>query len=383
MSGPLRGVRVIDMTSVAMGPYATQILGDMGADVVKVESPDGDVFRHIAPSRNPGMGASFLNLNRNKRSIVLDLKRPEQAEQLRELACHADVFVSNVRPKAMARLGLNDASLRARNQRLIYCAAYGFSERGPYAGRPAFDDIIQAMSGLAAVQAAPGTGKPAYVNTLIADKTAGLTIAYAIAMALYERERSGLGQVLEIPMFETLVSFTLIEHLAGHTFDPPEGALGYERLLTAARRPYKTLDGFIALLPYTTEQWKRFFRVAGRPEVAEDPRYMEPTNRSRNIHTLYGMLADLVAERTTAQWLSLLADADIPHSEVLSLQALMDDPHLRETGMLRRTAHPTEGTLRTIGIPGTLSRTPGTIRRPAPNLGEHRLSDIMEEWTAA
>ena len=301
MSGPLEGIRVIDLTSVAMGPYATQIMGDMGADVIKIESRDGDVFRHAGPARHAGMGAPFLNFNRNKRSVVLDLKSPDDAASLRALVKDADVFVSNVRPKSMARLGLDDAALRAINPRLVYCGAYGFSEQGRYAGRPAFDDIIQAMSGIAAIQANATTGEPAYVNTIIADKTAGLTIAWAVAMALYERERSGLGQAIEVPMFETLVGFGMMEHLAGRTFDPPEGPMGYERLLSSARRPYRTQDGFIALLPYTTAQWQRFFRLAGRPEVAEDPRYMEPAQRSRNIHTLYGMLADLVAERSTAE----------------------------------------------------------------------------------
>lgn len=381
MSGPLAGVRVLDLTSVAMGPYATQILGDMGADVVKIEAQGGDVFRHVAPARHAGMGAPFLNLNRNKRSIVLDLKQPEQAEQLRELARHADVFVSNVRPAAMARLGLDDASLRARNPRLITCGAYGFSERGPYAGRPAFDDIIQAMSGLAAVQAHPETGQPAYVNSIVADKTAGLTVAYAIAMALYERERSGLGQAIEVPMFETLVSFTLVEHLAGHSFEPPEGPMGYERLLTPARRPYATQDGFIALLPYTTAQWQRFFRLAGEPAMAEDPRTTDPALRSRHIHQLYGMLADLVAQRSTAEWLALLADADIPHSPVLGLQDLPADPHLQQTGMFTPHTHPSEGALRMLGIPTAFSRTPGSVRRPAPTLGQHTVEDLAREWT--
>lgn len=378
--GPLAGVRVIDLSSVAMGPYATQILGDMGADVVKIEAEGGDVFRHVGPARHPGMGAPFLNLNRNKRSIVLNLKQPAQAEQLRELVRHADVFVSNVRPAAMARLGLDDASLRARNPRLIYCGAYGFSERGPYAGRPAFDDIIQAMSGLAAVQANAESGEPAYMNTIVADKTAGLTVAYAIAMALYERERSGLGQAIEVPMFETLTAFTLVEHLAGHTFEPPAGPMGYDRLLSSARRPYRTLDGFIALLPYTTAQWQRFFRLAGQPEMADDPRATDPALRSRHIHQLYGMLADLVARRSTAEWLALLAEADIPHAPVQPLEALLADPHLQQTGMFPPQAHPSEGALRTLGIATQFSRTPGSIRRAAPTLGQHAMDDLAREW---
>jgi crotonobetainyl-CoA:carnitine CoA-transferase CaiB-like acyl-CoA transferase len=383
MSGPLQGVRVIDLTSVAMGPYATQIMGDMGADVIKIESRDGDVFRHAGPARHTGMGAPFLNFNRNKRSVVLDLKSPDDAASLRALVKDADVFVSNVRPKSMARLGLDDAALRALNPRLVYCGAYGFSEQGRYAGRPAFDDIIQAMSGIAAIQANATTGEPAYVNTIIADKTAGLTIAWAVAMALYERERSGLGQAIEVPMFETLVGFGMMEHLAGRTFNPPEGPMGYDRLLSSARRPYRTQDGFIALLPYTTAQWQRFFRLAGQPEVAEDARYMEPAQRSRNIHTLYGMLADMVAQRSTAQWLALLADADIPHSEVLSMDAVMADPHLHEAGMVQQHQHPTEGALTGLGIATRFSRTPGSIRRLAPGLGQDAMADIAAEWSTA
>src|SRR5262245_57532778 len=230
MPGPLTDVRVIDLTSVVMGPYATQILGDMGADVIKVESPEGDVCRHVAPFRNRGMGAFFLNLNRNKRSVALDLKNEDERQVLLDLLADADVFVTTVRPQAMRRLGLDYESLRERNPRLIYCGAYGFSEEGPYAGRPAFDDVIQAMCGMASLQG-KGLGEneqngPRYVNTIFADKTVGCVMAYSIAMALYERERSGRGQAIEVPMFETMVSFTLIEHMAGETFCPAQESMG-------------------------------------------------------------------------------------------------------------------------------------------------------------
>jgi len=378
MHGPLRGVRVIDLTTVAMGPYATQILGDMGADVVKVEAPEGDVFRYAAPQKSAGMGAAFLNLNRNKRSVVMDLKRPEERARLVELVRGADVFVFNVRPQSMRKLGLDYETLRAANPRLVYCGAYGFSERGPYAGQPAFDDIIQAMSGIAALQGRNAPAGPAYVNTIIADKAAGLTAAYAIAMALYERERSGEGQAIEVPMFETIVSFTLVEHLAGETFVPAQGAMGYERVLSANRRPYRTRDGYIGLLPYTTAQWQRFFTVAGEPALASDPRVADPATRSRNIDTLYAELARIVASRTSAEWVELLKDADIPMSPVRAPDELLDDPHLAAIDFFAAMSHPSEGELRTLGIPVTFSRTPGSVRRPPPRLGEHT-REILEE----
>lgn len=376
--GPLAGVRVVDMTSVAMGPYATQILGDMGADVVKVEAPDGDVLRFVAPARHAGMGAAFLNLNRNKRSIALDLKRSEDREALLELIERADVLVYNVRPQSMRKLGLDYDALRERNPRLIHCGAYGFSERGPYAGRPAFDDIIQAMSGIAALQGHRSASGPAYVNTIFADKTAGLAVAYAIAMALFERERSGLGQAIEVPMFETLVSFNLIEHLAGATFHPAEGAMGYERVLSAHRKPYATRDGYLGLLPYTTAQWQRFFEAAGRPELAADPRVTQPELRSRHIGELYALVDELVAQRTTAQWLELLKDADIPATPVSTPDDLLRDPHLEQLGFFGRETHPSEGEIRSLGIPVHFSRTPGALRRPAPRLDEHR-EEILDE----
>jgi crotonobetainyl-CoA:carnitine CoA-transferase CaiB-like acyl-CoA transferase len=361
-TGPLAGIRVVDMTSVGMGPYATQILGDMGAEVIKVESPAGDVFRHAEPARHAGMGACFLNLNRNKQFLVLDVKREDDLAQLKTLIAGADVFISNVRPQSLRRLGLDYESLRVANPRLIYCGAYGYSEAGPYAGMPAFDDIIQARSGMAQFQGANSTEGPQYVNTILADKVAGLTVAYTIPMALYERERSGLGQAIEVPMFETLVSFLAVEQLAGQTFIPERGPSGYPRVMSAHRKPYRTLDGYIALLPYTTAQWSRFFSLSGHAELASDPKYAEPAARSANIDELYATLADIVSGKTTAQWLALLADADIPHSEVSAFGELFDDPHLRATGTFFEYDHPTEGRLRAVGIPTRFSRTPGNIR---------------------
>ncbi len=360
-TGPLAGIRVIDMTSVAMGPYATQILGDMGAEVIKVEPPAGDVFRHAEPARHAAMGASFLNLNRNKQFVVLDVKQPDDLAALKALIATADVFVSNVRPQSLRKLGLDYASLRADHPRLIYCGAYGYSEDGPYAGA----GVRRHHPGAQRHGAVPGCELergPQYVNTILADKVAGLTVAYAIPMALYERERSGQGQAIEVPMFETLVSFLATEQLAGQTFIPPLGPAGYPRVMSAHRKPYRTRDGHIALLPYTSAQWLRFFDVSGHAELAHDRRYATPAARSANIDALYATLAEIVAQRTTAEWLDLLRDADIPHSEVPHFDSLADDPHLRATGMMFEYDHPSEGRLRGIGIPTRFSRTPGNIR---------------------
>lgn len=373
--GPLSGVRVVDMTSVGMGPYATQILGDMGAEVIKIEAPEGDVFRTSAPAVNPGMGPAYLNLNRNKYSVTLDAKNHDDRQSILELIDHADVFISNVRPAALARLGLDATALCQRNPRLIHCSAVGFGQKGPYASQPAFDDIIQAMSGLADLQGR-NTGTPAFINTILADKVAGLTLAYAIPMALYERERSGLGQALEVPMFETLVSFTLIEHMSGHTFDPPRGSMGYNRVLSAQRRPYPTRDGFLAILPYTDAQWRRFFSLANRDDLAQDQRYASATARAQHFDILYQDLADIVAQRGTEEWLQLLANADIPHSRVNTLESLQDDPHLQAVGFFQYQDHPTEGPLVTTAVPVAFSRTPGTIRRLAPTQDADR--DILK-----
>ncbi|MCG7361278.1 CoA transferase [Roseomonas sp. ACRSG] len=374
-AGPLAGVRVVDMTSVGMGPYATQILGDMGAEVIKVEAPEGDVFRSSAPAASPGMGAVYLNLNRNKRSVTLNVKQPADRDKLLTLIDGADVFVSNVRPLALARLGLAAETLCARNPRLIHVSAVGFGQDGPYAAAPAFDDIIQAMSGLADLQGR-NAGAPAYVNTILADKAAGLTLAYAIPMALYERERSGLGQAIEVPMFETLVSFTLVEHMGGRSFDPPRGSMGYGRVLSPHRRPYRTADGFLALLPYTDAQWVRFFTLSGHEELARDPRYVSAATRAHHFDELYGDLARIVAGRSTQEWLDLLREADIPHSKVNSLDALFEDPHLKATGFFRHVEHPTEGRLVATAPPVRFSRTPATIRRPAPRQdADHGLLD--------
>lgn len=381
-NGPLTGIKVVDMTTVAMGPYATQILGDMGADIVKVEAPGGDVFRHAAPAVHPGMGAAFLNLNRNKRSIGLDLKNPGEKQILIDLILDADIFIFNVRPQSMRKLGLSFDELSARNSRLIYCGAYGFSDSGPYAGRPAFDDIIQAMSGMASLQNYNREGGPSYVNTILADKTVGLTLVYAISMALYEREKSGVGQAIEVPMFETMVSFNLIEHLGGETFDPPRGGMGYERVLSPYRRPYRTSDGYLSLMPYTTAQWQRFFELADRKDLVHDPRVTSPKRRSESIGELYSILAEIVEQRSTADWMAVLGQADVPCAPVNSPEDLLSDEHLQAIGFFQDCMHPSEGKVRTMQVPVKFSRTPGGVRRLAPMLDEHR-AEIVNELKSA
>jgi crotonobetainyl-CoA:carnitine CoA-transferase CaiB-like acyl-CoA transferase len=375
MSGPLAGIRILDLTTVLLGPLATQIMGDMGADVIKVEAPEGDITRQVTPLRNPGMGAMFLNANRNKRSLALDLKHPDARAALLRLIAGTDVFVHSMRPKALDRLGLGWETLRALNPGLIFCGAYGFREGGPYAGKPAYDDIIQAASGVAVLQ---GGDEPRYAGMVLADKTTALTVVYAVTMALFERERSGRGQAIEVPMLETLVAFVMAEHLDGRTFEPPLGTAGYARVLAPHRRPYRTLDGHIGILPYTSAQWRRFFELADRPQMLEDPRVVDAVERSRHIGELYALVAEIMPERSTADWLAALDQADIPAMPVNGPDDLFDDPHLAATGFFGVMEHPTEGTLRTLGIPVGFSDTPGSIRRPAPRLGEHSRELLAE-----
>ena len=382
-AGALEGVRVVDMTGVGMGPWATQMLADMGADVVKIESPGGgDIFRHVHPQRHAAMSHAFLNLNRNKRSVVLDAKRPAERAALLALVERADVFVSNVRPQALARLGLGYEALRERNPRLIYCGCYGYSEAGPYAGRPAVDDTIQAASGLAWFQGSGGAPEehrpPRYVKSIIADKVAALWVAQSIAMALYARERTGLGQAVEVPMFESLVAFMMVEHLAGRTFVPPAGPPGYNRITADSRKPFATQDGYLAVVPYTDAQWQRFFELADRPDLAADPRFAKLDARSRNIGELYALLEPIMASKTSAQWIALFSTADLPFAPVNSVDDLLADPHLRAVGFWQAMQHPTEGPLTLPGIPVHFSATPGSIRRHPPALGEHTAEVLAE-----
>lgn len=378
MRSALEGIRILDLTSVGMGPMATQMLGDFGADVIKVESSSGDVFRHVTPQKNRGMSHAHLNFNRNKRSVVLDIKKEEAREQLFALLESSDVLVSNMRASAMRRLGLDYESLKEQFPRLVHCACYGYGENGAYAGRPAIDDTIQAASGMAWLQASAGDAAPRYANTVVADKVVALYVSNAIMFALYARERTGRGQAVEVPMFESMVAFLIHEHMAGMTYDPPMGDPGYSRLLNEFRRPFRTADGYMSVVPYTSAQWQRFFAMAGDPELANDPRFDTPENRSRHFSDLYQYVEKTLASKPTAEWETALVDADIPFSRVNSLADLLDDPHLKSVEFWRKEQHPSEGALIQPAIPIRLSDTPGNIRRHAPQLGEHT-DEILAE----
>lgn len=380
MAGALDGVRIVDMTTVGMGPMATQFLGDLGADVVKVESAEGDVFRHVTPQRHHGMSHAFLNFNRNKRSVILDLKGEAGQRSLAGLLAHADVFVTNMRAPALRRLALDAESLAPTYPRLIHCSCYGYSERGPYAGRAAIDDTIQAASGVAWLQGDAGAAEPTYVRTVIADKVLALYVSNAITAALCARQSTGAGQAIEVPMFECMVSFLATEHLAGKTFVPPEGPTGYSRLLNRFRRPLRTRDGFISVVPYTDGQWRRFFALAGTPAMADDERYRTAPQRSRNIEQLYSFVEDVVKTRETEEWLELLQSADIPFARVNSLDDLVSDPHLQAVGFWQRVEHPTEGSLLQTGLPIHFSKTPASVRCLAPGLGTDDADAIAKSW---
>ena len=379
MTGPLDGVRVIDLTNTVLGPIGTQILGDAGADVIKVEPPAGDLVRYIGPRRTHGMGAYFLNLNRNKRSVVLDLKHPPAREALSKLIATADVLVYNMRPAAAERLGIGYTTLAPRHPRLIHASASGFRVGSSRGDEPAYDDIIQGMSGMASLNGlAAGADGPRYVPMVMADKISGTVLASSVSMALYARERSGRGQALHVPMLDTVLAFMLPEHLWGATIGDTDAGLGYTRMLTPHRRPYATADGHLCLIAVTDAQWVRFLRVIERPELIADPRFVGTAARSANIDFVYGEVAVALRRHTTAEWLRRLADADIPHGRANSLEDLLEDGYLREVGFFRDGEHPTEGTTKTLAIPVQYSGTPGSIRRLAPGLGEHTAEVLAE-----
>ncbi|MET0338095.1 MAG: CoA transferase [Caulobacter sp.] len=370
--GALDGVRIIDLTSVVMGPYATQVLGDWGADVIKVEPPEGDVVRAIAPGRNAGMGALFLNANRNKRSLCIDLRDPRGREALLELLRDADVFVSNIRPQALQRLGLGPEILEAANERLIQVSLTGFGSDGPYAGQPAYDDLIQGATGIAALGERQGQDIPRYAPIALADRICGLYAAAAISTALYERASSGKGQRVEVPMFETMASFVLGDHMGGLTFDPPMDDGGYQRLLSKDRRPFETADGRICAVVYNDVQWAAFLKEVGMSDLPQrDARFDGFANRTRNIDHVYGFLAATFRTRTTQDWLTALGPAGVPVTPMHDLKSLVEDPHLAATGFFSDVVHPSEGPMKMTAPPTRWSRTPASVNRQAPALGEH------------
>jgi len=378
MSGPLEDVRVLDLTTVVMGPYGTQILADLGADVVKVEPPEGDVMRHAWPFRHPGMGHIFLNANRNKRSVVLDLKQPAALEACLALAKGADVLVYNIRPQAMGRLRLSYEEVRKVNPKIIYVGCFGYSQRGPYAAKAAYDDLIQGAAGIPWLLHKQGAAEPRYAPIIVADRAVGQQVASAVSAALYFREKSGKGQRVDVPMFEHLLQIVLGEHLGGYTFDPQQGEAGYARMLAPDRRPYQTKDGYVCALIYNDKQWRAYFEVLGKPEMFGDRKYCSQEARSQNYAEAYAFVAEQMKTRTTAEWLAALEGADIPVQRMNSLADIVADPHLAATGYFRSVEHPTEGRIRSMAVPSEWSESPPQYRRHAPRLGEHTREVLRE-----
>ena len=375
--GPLAGIRVIDLTTVVLGPFATQTLGDLGADVIKVESPEGDNCRWIGPCRNHGMGSYFAMLNRNKRGIVLDLKRAAARDALLHLVDGADVFVHNMRSGAAERLGFGYAALSVRNPRLVYASASGFRKGSSKQEHPAFDDLIQGVSGMAALNAG-ADGAPRYVPSVIVDKLTGQMLASMIGMALFHRERSGEGQEVHVPMLETMLSFLLVEHMWGAVFDRPELGLGYPRMLTPHRRPYATKDGYISVIAVSDAHWSRLFAAMGRASLIHDPRFATIAARSDNVDALYAVLTDEMRERDTAEWLAILRELDIPCGAANMLDDLLDDEYLQETHFFQKARHPRDGDVTITAIPARFSASPASVRRLWPALGEHT-EEVLRE----
>ncbi len=375
--GPLAGIQILDLSSVILGPYATMILGDFGADIIKVEHPEGDSSRFVNPGRSRGMSGTALNLHRNKRSIALNLKNPAGRHALLRLSRNADALIHNVRPLAMNRLGLDYDSVSAECPSIVYCACTGYGSDGPYAQRPAYDDLIQGVSGLAALMGQVHEN-PRYVPSAICDKIVGMAAVNALVAALLHRERSGEGQYVEVPMFETMISFNLAEHICDAVFDPPMEPVGYARVLSPDRRPYATLDGYLCMLAYTDRQWRAFFRIVGREELMDDTRFRELSGRTQNVDALYGIVAEEVAKRTTAEWLDHCDQAQIPATPVKNLSEARSDPHLQAVEFFKTREHPSEGKYFSVGIPANFARTPCEVIRDAPRLNENG-ADILRE----
>jgi len=377
-SGPLCGIRVVDLTAMVMGPYSTQIMADMGADVIKVEPPDGDQTRYVSTGKEPGLCGVFINVNRGKRSIVLDLRDEQDKQTLNQLIATADVFIHSMRAKAITKLGYDYQQVKSLNPTIVYTNCYGYSRRGPYADRPAYDDTIQAECALNAVQEQL-TGEANFVGTIMADKVAGLTVLYATVMALFHRQRTGEGQEVEVGMFETMASFMLAEHADKALFDPPIGPAYYHRAIAKNRRPYKTKNGQIAALVYNDKHWS-LFTDAVKPHWAT-PELEKLENRAKRINEVYGFLAETFAERTTEEWLELLSELGIPASPLRSADDLFNDPHLNQINFFEKITTPS-GNLRFPGVPTWFSASPGKVHGSAPALGAHS-NEILAELSIA
>lgn len=388
VTGPLAGVRIIDLTSVVLGAYATQILGDMGADVIKVESPlgdrgdGGDVMRWAgqAPNGIRDLGPIFVSINRNKRSVLLDLKKDAAKRAIRKLIATADVFCANVRYEGLKRMGLSYEDVKAIKPDIVYIHAAGYGSDGPYAGLPAYDDLIQAGAGMADLLGrADGDPAPRYIPTLVADKVTGLFMVQATLAALFHRQKTGEGQFVEVPMLECMTGFTLAEHFFGHVYDPPTGQWSYTRVTTKDRRPFRTKDGYIGLMPYNNNQWDAFFELDGRPGVvSNDARFANYETRTKHIGELYGMVEEITVKKTTAEWLEILKPLNVPVVKMNRLDDLPEDPHLKGVEFFQRYEHPDIGAYFSMKPPMKFSKTPANIRRHPPRLGEHTEALLAE-----
>ena len=377
--GPLAGVKVIDLTAVVLGPLATQILADYGADVIKVEGPEGDMMRNNGVSQNPGMSSIFLSINRNKRSVCIDLKTAQGLQTLTELIKTADVVVHNMRVRAIERLGLGYEAVKAINPAIVYCAATGFEESGPYRGRPAFDEIAQSASGLVGLQLAnqPDT-PPQYVPSLIADKTAGMALCNAVLAALFHRERSGQGQYVEVPMLETMAAFVMVENLGGMTFEGNTEPPGYARLLGGGRQPYRTADGYICMLPYSLPHWRAFLASQGMEGLLDELNITDRHSLNTHVRTMYQAVRDITPTRPSAYWLELCASLDMPATPILRLEDLPEHPQFKAVGLFQTAEHPTEGKIRYVRPTTRFALTPASVRSLAPQVGQHT-RDVLQE----
>lgn len=381
-SGPLQGLRVLDLSTVVMGPYASHLLADMGADVVKLESPAGDQVRFYRPQRGQDLSGMFLSLHRNKRSIVLDLKDPNAQAAFVKLAAGFDVVLHNFRPKVARRLGATYEQLSTVNPRAIVCKIYGFGADGPYAAKPAYDDVIQAASGLSALHAR-ARGVPQYVPSMVCDKIVGQAAALAILAACHQRAMHGRGSEVEVPMFETMVAFNLAENLAMAAFDPPMGRIGWARNISPMRKPFKTADGYACLLPYSDKNWRDFMVHAGLAQIMDDPRFRTLADRAQNIDALYVHVEEAAIQRTTAEWMDFCEAHDIPCSPINEMEDLWNDAHLQAVDMFQRAEHPTEGAYRVWRSPMRFGNAEWQLRRHAPHLGEHTREVLTEAGFSA
>lgn len=373
----LAGVRVIDLTNVVFGPLATQVLADYGADVIKIESLDGDIMRHAGHGTGDGMGPVFLNLNRGKRSIALDLKTAQGQAVLTTLLGEADVFVHNVRRQAIARLGFSRDAVAASHPHIVYCAATGFSAAGARGDAAAIDEVIQAAAGLASLNA-DADGVPRLVQCLVADKVAGLALACAILAALFRRERTGVGSAVDVPMYETLAGFMLLEHLQGEAFEPARGAVGYHRVMKDGRRIYRASDGYVAMTPYTTEHWAAFFTATGRADLATDPRITDAVVRNAHVAELYTLIGEVAGSRSVAEWEALAGELGFPAQRVRALAEVVHDPDLWASSAIAVRPQAGTGNVRMLASPGFFDGRAARHPGGAPRLGEHTYAILAE-----